>query len=43
MSFGCQLKLRRKAESERLLGLVEIDDFLVGTKDSIHLRYNRAR
>jgi hypothetical protein len=28
MSFGCQLRLCREAESERFLGLVEIDVLL---------------
>ena len=29
MSFGCQLKLCRKAESERFLGLIQINVLLV--------------
>jgi hypothetical protein len=34
MSFGCQLTLCRKAESERFLGLVEIDVLLVRIQSS---------
>jgi hypothetical protein len=32
MSFGCQLKLCRKAESERFHGLIQIDVLLVRFK-----------